>query len=381
MSVVALARVEKTLAGLERKSRFRSVALGSGIDFASNDYLGLASSPRLKTAINTAIKRGVPVGAGGSRLLRGHHIEHEMLENEAAQFFGAERVLYFANGYAANSALFSTLPQREDLIVYDALIHASALEGILASKATATAVPHNDVDACELAVRKWRRQGGKGVPWIGVESLYSMDGDKAPLVGLAEIAERHDGFLVIDEAHATGVFGKDGRGLAADLPTRNNILTLHTCGKALGASGALLGGPAIIINYLVNRARNFIYSTAPSPLMAAAVREALHILADEPERRDHLERLMAHAGDRLQLQLAKTPSGSQILPVLIGDNGRAVSIARRMQAEGFDVRAIRPPTVPEGTARLRVSVTLNVDEEKISAMFERLSLALMESTP
>ncbi len=381
MSTVALARFEKTLAGLQRKSRFRSVAVGSGTDFASNDYLGLANSPRLKAAITEAIKRGVPVGAGGSRLLRGNHIEHEMLEAEAAQFFGAEKVLYFANGYAANAALFSTLPQREDLIVYDALIHASAHEGILASKATTSAVPHNEVDAFEEAIRNWRERGGKGVPWIGVESLYSMDGDRAPLPELADLAQRHDGFLVIDEAHATGVFGKDGRGLGADLDVRHNILTLHTCGKALGASGALLGAPTIVADYLVNRARNFIYSTAPSPLTAAAVREALRILADEPERRLHLARLTAFAGDQLQSRLAKMPSGSQILPIAIGDNGRAVSIARQMQAEGFDIRAIRPPTVPEGTARLRISINLNVDEQKIAAMFERLSMALQEHAP
>lgn len=381
MSAAALARFEKTLAGLQRKSRFRSLAVGSGIDFASNDYLGLVNSPRLKGAITAAIKRGVPVGAGGSRLLRGNHIEHEMLEAEAAQFFGAERVLYFANGYAANSALFSTLPQREDLIVYDALLHASALEGILASKATTCAVPHNDAGAFEQAIRDWRHRGGKGTPWIGVESLYSMDGDRAPLRELAELAQRHDGFLVIDEAHATGVFGKDGRGLAADLKARGTVLTLHTCGKALGASGALLGGPTILVDYLVNRARNFIYSTAPSPLMAAALREALAILVDEPERRTHLARLAAYAGEQLQSRLAKMPSGSQILPVVIGDNGRAVSVASQMQVEGFDIRAIRPPTVPEGTARLRISITLNVDEEKIATMFERLSLALQEHAP
>jgi 8-amino-7-oxononanoate synthase len=157
---------------------------------------------------------------------------------------------------------------------------------------------------------------------------------------------------------------------------KTNILTLHTCGKALGAAGALLGGPKIMVDYLVNRARNFIYSTAPSPLMAAAVREALQILVDESSRRTRLERLTAYAGCQMQSRLAKKPSGSQILPVIVGDSGRAVSIAREMQAEGFDVRAVRPPTVPEGTARLRISITLNVDEEKIEAMFTRLSATL-----
>ncbi|MBB3318742.1 MULTISPECIES: 8-amino-7-oxononanoate synthase [unclassified Rhizobium] len=379
MSGVALARYAKTMAGLERKSRIRSVTVASGIDFASNDYLGFANSARLKAAIRAAVDRGVPVGAGASRLLRGNHIEHEMLEAEAARLFGVEKSLYFASGYAANAAIFSTLPLRDDLVVYDELIHASAMEGISASKAITRAVPHNDACAVEQAIREWRDKGGKGVPWIGVESLYSMDGDRAPLRELAELARRHDGFLVVDEAHATGVFGQEGRGLAANLGAGSHVLTVHTCGKALGASGALLGGPKILVDYLINRARNFIYSTAPSPLMAAAVREALRFLADEPERLTRLEKLVAFASAQLQSRLAKTPSGSQIIPVLIGDNGRAVSIARQMQAEGFDIRAIRPPTVPEGTARLRISITLNVEEQQISAMFERLFTILKEN--
>lgn len=349
-----------------------------GVDFTSNDYLGLANAPRVKAAISAAIERGVPAGAGGSRLLRGNHAEHEALEEEAASFFGAGKVLYFGSGYAANAATFSTLPQRDDLIVHDALIHASAHEGISASKALSVAVPHNDVEAFDQAIGRWRQAGGKGHPWIAVESLYSMDGDQAPLTALADIADRHEGFLVVDEAHATGIYGPDGRGLAAGLEGRGNVVVLHTCGKALGVSGALLALPAVLADHLVNRARNFIYSTAPSPLMAAAVREALRMIADEPERRVRLEALISHAGEELRSRLGLSPSGSQILPVMIGDNARALRIAERMRAGGFDVRAIRPPTVPEGTARLRISITLNVDEGQISAMSERLAMAIEE---
>ena len=212
MTSGALARYESTLAGLDRRGRRRALASRDGVDFTSNDYLALAGSPRLKAAIVAAIDRGVPVGAGGSRLLRGNHPEHEALEAEAAEFFGAGRALFFGSGYAANVALFSTLPQRDDIIVHDVLIHASAHEGIAASKAPAVAVPHNDADAFAEAIRNWRAAGGRGRPWIAVESLYSMDGDRAPLAELAAIAERHDGFLVIDEAHATGVFGPGGGG-------------------------------------------------------------------------------------------------------------------------------------------------------------------------
>jgi 8-amino-7-oxononanoate synthase len=374
----ALSAYELKLAGLHRKSRLRALAPRQGIDFTSNDYLGLADAPRLKAAITDAIERGVPVGAGGSRLLRGNHPEHEALETEAAVFFGAERAIYFGSGFAANVALFSALPLRDDLVLYDALIHASVHDGIAAGKAKAVAVPHNQVEAFEREINRWRQAGGKGRPWIAVESLYSMDGDRAPVAALADLAGRHGGFLVVDEAHATGVFGPGGRGLAAELEGRGNVVALHTCGKALGLSGALISLPAVLADYLTNRARGFIYSTAPSPLMAAAVREALRIVADEPWRRIRLEELINFASEQLRSRLGVTPGGSQILPVMIGDNARALKIATRMRDGGFDVRAIRPPTVPEGTARLRISITLNVEESQIADMVGLLAFAMEE---
>lgn len=378
VNLAALSPYEAKLAGLERKSRLRALAPQQGIDFTSNDYLGLADSPRLKAAFTDAIGRGVPVGAGGSRLLRGNHREHEALEAEAAAFFRAEKAIYFGNGFAANVALFSTLPLGEDLVLYDALIHASVHDGIAAGKAKAIPAPHNQVEAFEREIIRWRREGGRGRPWIAVESLYSMDGDRAPLSALADLAGQHGGFLVVDEAHATGVFGPGGRGLAAELEGRGNVVALHTCGKALGLSGALLSLPAVLADYLVNRARGFIYSTAPSPLMAAAVREALRIVADEPWRRLRLAELVNFAGEELRSRLGVTPSGSQILPVMIGDNARSLRIAAHLREGGFDVRAIRPPTVPEGTARLRIAITLNVDESQIADMIGLLTLSLAE---
>ncbi|UXN57689.1 8-amino-7-oxononanoate synthase [Phyllobacterium zundukense] len=373
-----LARYAKTLSGLERKRRRRALVPQGGIDFTSNDYLGLANSPRIRSAIAEALERGVAVGSGGSRLLRGNHPEHEALEADAAAFFGTGRALYFGSGYIANTALFSTLPQRGDLIVHDALIHASAHEGIAASRAEAVAARHNDVADFEDAIARWRKDGGMGHPWIAVESLYSMDGDRAPLAELLGLAERHDGFVVIDEAHATGAFGSGGRGLAAGMEGRDNVILLHTCGKALGVSGALIGACSVICDYLVNRARSFIYSTAPSPLMAAGVREALKILVDEPERRTEFAHLRTFANAQLTAVLGIEGSGSQILPVMIGNNSRAMRIAARMRAEGFDIRAIRPPTVPEGTARLRIAITLNVDRAAIVRMFDALATVFIE---
>ncbi|TDW32764.1 8-amino-7-oxononanoate synthase [Rhizobium azibense] len=378
MRFAGLARYERTLAGLERKGRARALIGQSGIDFTSNDYLGLAQSERLKNAIAEAIGRGVAVGAGGSRLLRGNHPEHEALEEQAATYFGTERVVYFGSGYAANFAVFSTLPQREDIIIHDALIHASAHEGIAASKARAMSVAHNDVGAFDEAIKRWRRSGGTGRAWIAVESLYSMDGDRAPLAQLASIANAHDAFLVVDEAHATGVFGPGGRGFSAGLEVQDNLIVLHTCGKALGVAGALLSASAVICDYLVNRARSFIYSTAPSPLMAAAVGEALRVLGDEPQRRAELDKLRAFANSALAAATGAKGSGSQILPVMIGDNARAAAIAAHMRDQGFDIRAIRPPTVPEGTARLRIAITLNVNSSMISSMFEQLAAVLAD---
>ena len=378
MNLAALSPYEAKLAGLSRKSRLRALAPREGVDFTSNDYLGLAEAPRLKAAIVDAMARGVPVGAGGSRLLRGTHPEQESLHAKAPSFYKAQKAIYFSSGFASNVALFSTLPLRDDLVLHDALIHASVHDGIAAGKAKAVAVPHNEVEAFEREIIRWRQAGGKGRPWIAVESLYSMDGDCAPLEALADLAERHGGFLVIDEAHATGVFGPGGRGLAAALEGRGNVVALHTCGKALGASGALLSLPAVLADYLVNRARGFIYSTAPSPLMAAAVREALRVVADEPWRRSRLAELVSFTGGELQRQLGVTPSGSQILPVMIGDNARSLKVAGRLRQGGFDVRAIRPPTVPEGTARLRIAITLNVEESQIAAMIGLLALSLRE---
>ncbi|WP_125658473.1 8-amino-7-oxononanoate synthase [Sphingomonas sp. 2R-10] len=367
----ALRPIAADLARLSAIDRRRSLMPIAGRDFASNDYLGLAGSAVLRDAVAEAIARGVPVGSGGSRLLRGNHAEHEALEDEAAAFFGSERALWFSSGFAANAALLATLPQRGDLIVHDTLIHASAHEGMRLARAPAVAAGHNDPQAIDDAIRDWRRQGGTGSPWIAVESLYSMDGDRAPLDALAAVAARHDAMLLIDEAHATGVFGPQGRGLAAALEGQSNVVTLRTCGKALGSEGALVCGPAVVIDFLVNRARGFIFSTAPSPVMAAAVRAGLRVLAQQPARRERLAALVAHAGSRLG-PLGANVTGTQILPLIVGDDGRAMRLAQAVQAAGFDLRGIRPPTVPAGTARLRISVTLNVDEADIDALGEVL---------
>ncbi len=366
------------LAALDRRHRRRRLSPRAGLDFASNDYLGLATSPALKAAAVAALADpGMPLGSGGSRLLRGNHPAHEVLEAEAARFFGAPSALFFAGGFSANAALFSTLPGHGDLVVHDALIHASVHDGLAQSKADVESLPHNDATACDDALRRWRsRAPSTATAWIAVESLYSMDGDFAPLDDLAAIADRHGAILVIDEAHATGVYGPGGRGLGTHLEGRDNVVSLHTCGKALGVMGGIVCGPSIVTDYLVNRARGFIYATAPAPVLCAAVLAAIDLVARDDKLRATLASRVADCGRRLEASLGFDPSPSQIKPVVLGRERDAVALAEALRADGFDVRAIRPPTVPEGTARLRLSLTLNVSDDDVAALVDALAAHL-----
>ena len=360
------------LAALERRGRLRSLTPRAGRDFASNDYLGLAGDPIIGQAVADAVARGVPVGSGGSRLLRGNAPEHEGLEAKAADFFRTQAALFMANGFAANLALFSTLPQRGDLIVADELIHASVHDGLRMSKAVAVFARHNDVQSFADLIAAWRLEGGKGRVWIAVETLYSMDGDMAPLSDLAALAAKHDAMLILDEAHGTGVFGPSGRGLSAGLDGLHNVVTLHTCGKAMGVEGALICGPRILVDYLINRARAFIFSTAPSPLMAVAASAALDRIKQAGDLRERLKTLMVDASENICAPLGLPAPRSQIVPIILGEDRRAMAAAAALQQAGFDVRGIRPPTVPPGTSRLRISLTLNVGRADIAALGETL---------
>jgi 8-amino-7-oxononanoate synthase len=364
---------ETALAALARKGRLRTLIPRTGRNFTSNDYLGLAESDALRHAAAAALARGVPLGAGGSRLLRGNHPEHEALEAEAAAFFGAQAALYFPTGFAANAALLETLPRPGDLIVHDALIHASVRAGLDPARVAVAQAPHNDVTAIEDAIRRWRDGGAKGRAWIAAETLYSMDGDRAPLADLVGLADREDAMLLLDEAHATGVYGEQGRGLAAGLEGRDNVILLHTCGKALGAAGGLITLPRLYKDFMVNRAAAFIYSTAPSPLMAAVMRAVLPLVAAADAERARLAALVAHTGKLLASYQGLKASGSQIQPIILGADARATAMARAIHAQGYDVRAIRPPTVPEGTARLRLTITTHADEAALDDIFAILA--------
>ncbi|MDI4233229.1 8-amino-7-oxononanoate synthase [Bradyrhizobium sp. Arg237L] len=369
------------LQALKDDDRLRGLKPRAGIDFVSNDYLALASAPRMRNAVAAALEAGTPIGSGGSRLLRGNCEEHEQLEAEAARFFGAETTLFFGGGYLANFALLTTLPQRGDLLVLDSLVHASIHEGARAGRAGFCESAHNDPQSIEDRIRDWRAKGGTGRVWIVVESIYSMDGDFAPLAELVAIADQYDAFLIVDEAHATGVYGAQGRGLTAPYEGRENLIVIHTCGKALGAAGAIVTLTRVLRDFMVNRCRPFIFATAPSPLMAVAVQEALSILQQEPDRQQRLASLVAFTHRELAVRGSRSPSRSQIVPYIVGDNARAMALAAALQARGFDIRGVRPPTVPAGTARLRISITLNVGEDDVRAMLDALSEETRATSP
>ena len=346
---------------LSARGRYRSLMLPGGVDLTSNDYLGMRDHPALRKAALSAIESDMALGSSGSRLLRGHMAEHAALEDFAATHFGVDAALYFATGYQANYALFTTLPDRHDIVIFDALVHASARDGIQAMRAKTMKVAHNDLSGFEEALKKARAQvGAQHNVFVTVEAVYSMDGDQAPVEELQKLAAQYEAYLIVDEAHATGVLGDKGRGLAYGL-NYDRLIMLHTCGKAIGVAGGLVCGPAHIIEYLINAARPFIYSTAPMPLQAFLVQKSLEILASDEgdERRARLRNICAYAQQKLGGE------GSHIVPMIIGEDVRAVEIASALQQEGYDVRAIRPPTVPEGTARLRLSLNSELSADVI----------------
>ena len=338
--------------------RYRSLSLPAGIDFSSNDYLGLSSHPALRQAAIIALENGIEIGATGSRLLRGHRRAHEELENFAATYFGCPKTLFFANGFQANVALITTLINRHDVVLYDALCHASMRDGLHAAACATLKISHNDLNAFEEGLKKPRAVDAQ--VWILVESLYSMDGDLAPVAELLALAEKYDAILIVDEAHSTGVLGATGKGATEGVP-HDRLISLHTCGKALGVAGALVCATDTIIDTLINAARPFIYSTAPMPLQAALVKRALELVRDEPERREQLFALQALATKCLVGVEVK----SQIVPLIVGEDSASVTLARTLQSKGFDIRAIRPPTVPNGTARLRLSLHVGLTEQDI----------------
>ena len=369
-------RVRERLAELESAGLLRVLRAPTGIDLSSNDYLNLARHPAIVRRLSDAAARE-GCGSTGSRLLRGEREAFEAVERKFARFKGTERSLYFGSGYLANIGVLSALPENGDVIFSDELNHASLIDGMRLSRARTVLFPHNDVT--ELS--RQLQDSDARFRFVVVESLFSMDGDRAPLADYAALCRSTGAHLIVDEAHAVGIYGAHGSGLIEESGVGRDVaISINTAGKALGVAGAFVAGPSWAIEYLVQRARSFVYSTAPPPALADALDESLRIVADEPERRTRLQDMARRLRAQLRAAGLDVADGtSQIVPILIGENDRAVAIAGALQRAGFDVRAIRPPSVPPGTARLRVSVNTGVTDQVLDRFVSVLASALKEA--
>jgi 8-amino-7-oxononanoate synthase len=357
-SGLSLRLAEARAAGLARELKPRA-----GSDFCSNDYLGFAEDIQLRRRVQAACE-GAPLGSAGSRLVRGELALFARAEASLAAFSGREAALLFPSGYQANVALLSALGREGDFFYSDELNHASLIDGMRLSKATRRVYPHGDLAALRNLLEADR--ASPGLKFIVTESLFSMDGDAAPLRELAELASASGASLIVDEAHATGLWGS---GLAERAGLSGLVLaTTHAGGKALGSAGAWVAGSAVLKEYLVNFARGLIFSTAALPALAIQLEEAVaHWSEVGPER---AEALFARSR-KLAQALGSTVSGP-IFPVVLGSNEQALAAQAELAREGFDVRAIRPPTVAPGTARLRVTLRATTPEAELDRFVKAL---------
>jgi len=340
------------------------------VSFCSNDYLGLSSDPALIEAACAGAQQW-GVGSGASHLVSGHQQPHEALEQKLATFVGFPRALLFSTGYMANLGLVAALVGRDDAVFADKLNHASLIDAMQLSRAHSQRYPHGDLATLErqLAASSAKRK------LILTDAVFSMDGDLAPLPELFALAERFDAWLVIDDAHGFCVLGAQGRGSLShfDLPAAQRIIYMGTLGKAAGASGAFVAGSETVIEWLLQRARTYIFTTGSSPIIASALLASLDLIEGGDARRAHLQALTVQLRDGLaDTRWQLMPSPTAIQPVIIGDNHEALRVADALYARGLWVPAIRPPTVPKGAARLRVSLSAAHSTEHVAQLVDAL---------
>ena len=374
-----LAALERDALRRRRRSNTLPCAPHAQVDgrallaFGSNDYLGLAAEPALAAALAAGAQR-FGTGAGASHLVTGHHAVHDELESALARFVGTERALYFSTGYMANSGVLPALLGRGDAVFSDRLNHASLVDGMLLSRATIQRYPHLDLAALDaLLERSTARRKA-----IVTDAVFSMDGDVAPLPALLERAARHDAWLVVDDAHGFGVLGPQGRGTVAeaglaDHPEAWRIVLIGTLGKAAGVAGAFVAGDATVVEWLLQKTRTYIFTTGAPPALAHALLESLRLIEAGDARRAHLNRLIALFRERARLRRWRLlPSRTPIQPVVIGDNDETLAVSAALEAAGLWVPAIRPPTVPAGSARLRVSLSAAHREGEVIRLADTL---------
>ncbi|MBR56684.1 MAG: 8-amino-7-oxononanoate synthase [Myxococcales bacterium] len=350
---------------LRQRGLYRSLREPTGVPLSSNDYLGLSRSPEITAALVDALQEGVDHGSTGSRLLTGHRGRFDRLESDFARWQNRPAALFFATGYSANVGLLSSILGPDDVVVSDSLNHASLIDGIRLGRAERCIVPHLDIQAVEEAVRTPRT----GQCYVVVESVYSMDGDLADLNRLNTLCAEHGAHLIVDEAHATGLFGPRGAGRITDLGIEDAIFaSIHTCGKALGQSGAFICGSDALRQTLINRARSFIYSTAPPPFLAAGLAKAIELVQADPERRQKPLRLAQQLRNRLKDSVSIGSSESHIVPLIVHTANASIALAEMLRGLGWDVYPIRPPTVPEGECRIRLVMNASLEPHQIDKL-------------
>jgi 8-amino-7-oxononanoate synthase len=342
------------------------------LSFCSNDYLGLAAHPALIQAMQAATA-SAGVGSGASHLITGHHQYHQQAEQALAQFVGLPAAVLFGNGYMANLGVVTALVGRDDAIFADKLNHASLNDAAVLSRATLHRFAHNDTEMLEkqLGASSAKRK------LVIVDAVYSMDGDVAPIPQLLALCERYDALLLLDDAHGFGVLGEQGRGVLSHFALRSpRIIYMATLGKAAGVSGAFVAAEPVIVDYLVQNARTYIYTTASPPALAATLLTSIQVMVDEGWRRQHLQQLIAQLKQSLQLKhWHLMPSDSAIQPLVIGENQQALAVSEYLRAQGILVPAIRPPTVPKGTARLRISLSAAHSADDVTRLVQALQQA------
>lgn len=373
--------LEEELAALTERGLRRRMEPAAGVDFASNDYLGFGSDAGLARAVAGRVSRAAErapaeLFAPASRLLRGDTALHRELEARLATFKGTEAALLLPSGYQANVALLTAILGPADRVLSDERNHASLIDGLRLAGCRREIVPHLDLAAYE---RRLAAAPPAGRTMVVVESVFSMDGDLAPLDRLAGLCERHGALLVVDDAHAAGLFGAArGSGLIEELGLEHRVAaSVTTLGKALAVSGACIAGSRTLVDWIVNRARPFVFSTAVSPVVLHALAASLDHLAQHRERGAVARRLAGLLRQRLaERGVAVAAFDSAIVPVVLGANERALAVAAAVRTEGFDVRAVRPPTVPQGTARLRISVHADHTEAQIEELAAAVARAI-----
>jgi 8-amino-7-oxononanoate synthase len=346
------------------------------LNFSSNDYLGLANHPALKEAAIKAVEQ-FGAGSGASRLICGSLAPHHELEEALAAFKNTAAALSFSSGYAAAAGAICALVDKDDVIVLDKLVHASIVDAARLSNAKLRIYPHNDLEALEDILRWANRRfvaadSNAGKILIVTESIFSMDGDAAPLRDIARLKEKYGAWLMVDEAHATGLFGEHRRGLAEELDVSDRIeIQMGTLGKALGSAGGYIAGSRSLIDYLINRARPFIFSTAPVPAAAAAARAAVQLVqsADGAQHNQHLWALVNQAREGLVEKGWVSASRSAIIPLIIGSETDAVAVATNLREHSIFMPAIRFPTVARGEARLRLTITAAHSSDDLKQLF------------